>query len=554
MVLDFFRHSWAVANRVPHWFFCLVLIGCWYVQYVFIFTNYPPSFYFASSDFMSIAFHLQDPANWGEVLRDNNTGQFRGVGYPLYLLVASFGTLDISLIENANYAIILASYLCSYLLLTRFLPRSVAFVVVAVVALSYAPFAFAVTIISEHLIVAMLMIIAPLGVLSVITSSLRYRISLVLMVFALCMVKSMFLPMFILFVAFWIIEWGLCGWRSKLKDFGPLVGGAMLLMAGVSPINTAFVSNYSSGMFIFGLMNTLNYGSDTQSDNLHEIYEPLFEQGLLDEAKVRSLWNLVLASAEKQKSVIPVEYRTSEIAEIRKLLFNVPSLETYWQLKWIILRGYGEEEDANNLARGMYFDFVQRHPLSFIRNTALNWYNFSIGQPRHFTYAFQKKDLFRDEGGLKIYRTHVPASQRFVEKWRSNGIVYDEVDARRNRLVSSTAFNDRIKLILQAIYSANALIMLIWVVISLFNVVKNRGFCRSHSETWWRWTAASFILQGSFFGLGLGTVLLHPPLGRYFLPFLPLVVIAAIASVRSIAEVFRNSDGPLGHYPRKCVA
>lgn len=533
------RSAMARGGGVPHAVGVIIIVALWYLQYAYVSAAFPPTFYPASNDFMSLAAHLRDPENWGTPLRDGNTAQFRGVGYPLYLLATSVWSLNIGLIENANYGLTLVAFLASYFLYAKLFGRLIAALIVCTVALTFTPMAFAATILSEHLIISMLLIIAPLSILSVLSRDFGYRWSLAALLVALTFVKSIFAPMLALFVLFWIVEWLAAKPRREGRQYASLIGASAVGLVLVAPVNSAFVSNYNSGAFVFGIANSLVFGADTGDARLYEIYEPLFEKGLLDDASAVEVWKIVVEKA-RESGPVDQRFRIAKGEEARRLLFNEPTLETYWQIKWKILRGIEDEAAANALAKDLYVEFLNRHPRAFVRGVTSSWIGFLRGRALDFRYAFDDASIYRDENGLRLYRTSKHATKRFLKEWRAYGVAFDG-GARRTPLPLVVDVNAAIRASVETVFGANLIVLAAWALAIAFALAMLLVRRWRPTEMWWRTAAGAFLLQGSFLGMGLGTVLFHPPLGRYFLPLLPLVLAASLLSVLSLRSTVREA-------------
>lgn len=526
-----------VFARIPaNWLYVSIIAALWYYQFAYLSTNYQPTFYFASTDWISLSQHLLNPAAWGKELQDNNTAQFRGLGYSIYLIIVTFGTLNINLIEMANYLTVLVAALFSYILFVRFLGKHVAFIIVICALLTFVPYAFAATILSEHLILALLLIFTPLCILSFVRTAFSYRVFSVITLTILCAVKTMFLPMLLVYLIYVLIEWRHMGLRTHATRYAALALSIIAAFFLTANLSSMFVANYNSGAFVFGTMNTLLYGANTDSDSLHEIYEPLFEAGVITDEKAVEILKLVNthASDAGSESIGDEEFIDQlTAAEIKRLLFDSPTLETYWQLKWAILRGAETEAEANELARGPYIAYIKRHPAQFALNTRTSWSNFILARPHHFKYSYETEDIFRKEGGLKLYRTNIKTNERFIGLWNKRGLYFDENGARSNKLNMPFNVSVRIRESAETIYGLNAMVLGVWLILSIASCIFVLPRKASNNKKWWQWLGAAFFLQGSFIGLGLVSVILHPPLGRYLLPLFPLVTGASIASVGS---------------------
>ena len=528
----------ARAAHIPaNWLYVFLISILWFFQFAYVSTNFQPTFYFASSDWISLARHVMDPEAWGTELREGNTAQFRGIGYAVYLILVTFGTLNINLIESANYLTILAAALISFGLFARLFQKHIAFVIVAAGMLTFIPYAFAATILSEHLVIVMLMVLSPLSVLSFVRPEFSYRIYCVTMLALLCTVKTLFLPLLLLYGAYVLVEWRNKGFKASFVRYGVLSFFVAVSFLVTANLSSFLVANYNSGAYIFGVMNTLLYGANTDSDSLHEIYEPVYEAGLITDESAKNLLNTVNKRArDAANEVTPDEQAVAQMSamETKEIIFNRPNLETYWQLKWLLIRNANNEAMANETAKELYFGYITRHPVRFALNTSKSWINFLMAQPRHYKYEFEPENIFREEGGLKLYRTNTKTNERFIKIWNANGIFFDENGARSNKLKADFNVSIRIRHWMQTIYKLNALVLAIWLIMSIAAVVFAGSRLADGGGKWWKWAGAAFFLNSGFVGLALASVLLHPPLGRYVMQLYPMVAGASIASIGSV--------------------
>lgn len=528
-------------NQRSHWFYIVFLCCLWYFQYAYIYVSYASTYYAASHDFILLALHLGDLSQWGSNLPEGSTAQFRGIGYPLYLLAVSLGTLDLGLIENANYGVLLVALLATYLLSSHLIGRLTAFVVTGLFSVTFIPFAFVATILSEHVIMVLLMVIAPLSVMSVLRRSQWPRVVFVFFMVLLCMVKTIFAPMLVLFLCFWIIEWGLGGFKVGAKRYFPIIGGTIIGLALSFNASSFLVTNYSSGMFVFGLLNTLVYGAAVEVDDIEEIYDPFFEQGILDDKSAMDVWKVVVRQAkvpETENALLSLS-----AAEVRKELFRSPTLGTYWQIKWKLLLGSPSEQAANKLAQEVYFQFISNYPAQFVTLTLRSWMSFVQGEPRTFKYTFVEDggDLTRPSGELFIYGTNLKTTKRLTDIWRTKGIDIPAIDVSRKAptFVNPSKF---VSFGSGGLFISNFVILLIWLFFVLLAMARIKAGGIKFNEAWWRLNGCVFLLQGSFVGLGLATVLLHPPLGRYILPLTPLVAVSLLVSMVAIYSCVLTSQ------------
>lgn len=175
----------------------------------------------------------------------------------------------------------------------------------------------------------------------------------------------------------------------------------------VQRINVAIIF---SGQGMKSFSHAIN-GAQTGSAEVYRFYEPLYDVGILDAKLARESCKAVVGTTEagrREKDLLELPDE-----EVRKQLFNTPTLQTYWQIKWKILNGSADEESANRIARKLYFEFVRTYPMLFAKNTLVQWASFSRGSPRDFRYEFNEGGpLYRVEGGIKVYRTNQKTTLR----------------------------------------------------------------------------------------------------------------------------------------------
>lgn len=211
-------------------------------------------------------------------------------------------------------------------------------------------------------------------------------------------------------------------------------------------------------------------------------------------------------------------------------------------------RGTPDRLSANAVSRQIYFDFIRNHPQVFARLTLQAWSKFITGTPAHFRYDFMTdQQLYRDENGFRLHGMGSASNTRLLEGLR-NGLKMDISPRRNHTRFEGINASSLIRYSADKLFFVNLIIQPVWFVLTAFSFLFNRV------KGWYVPTILSRInlgvlyLNGCFLGLGLGTVLLHPPLGRYILPLAPLVLVAALsASISCYLLIKASYKNGLGH-------
>jgi len=514
----------------------IILAIIWFVVYVYLSTKYLPSFYYASTDWITLSDRLLSPSEWGLPLKENNTASLRTIGYPIYLIITTLGSLDPNLIVNTNYLLAFTTIFASFAITSRIINYKLALLVSCIFVLSFVPFAFASTILSEHLIISLLTILAPLIVLSICKASPTNRFFVVLILGFLCLVKTLFFPVLLLYSLFLIIEWKFSDSARSSKGYKLPIAFSFLALILAFFSNSLFVKNHNSGTFIFGAMNTIMYGSTACLDNLQSIYKPLIDEGIFDEAKARDTLRRMDIKANNVLDRSKMSYN-----DVFETIFSNPTLETYWQIKWVLLNRMPSEKRANDLARSLYISYIKKYPIEFIKNTGRNYYNFILGKPRHFNYSYNTENLFRNEGGLRVYRTNKATNENLSSFFETYDIKINDYVTTKRAPKFGIKEDVIIRKFIECVFVFNAIAFVVWSIVSTVCLCKHfKNKLYENSPSWLNLLISSFLLQAFFWGSALGSVLFHPALGRYILPFLPIVLTSLVVTCCSVSLSLRD--------------
>ena len=474
----------------------------------------PFSVYYASTDYFIVAYNYlsgHDPLNVPQ-----NTAELRALGYPAFLYLASGGGLKIASIAMAQLLLAFLTPLIAAVVLWRegFSPVKMAFFI-SPILLSFVFYAPARTILNEQLYTVVLWAMFIAAFLWYGRKSRGYLIALCVFWVLAVFTRATALPLLPIIVFLFPFE----NWLARGKAFAVSLAGFALVLGLYNNLHRQVIANYNSGFGILGLIGPIVTGREQEAWRLRSDDGPATAQfiSMIKEYEATPKGQAGIENHRKRMKVdeafIAQLQCESDAAARPSCLLETPTLETYWQVKWISIYGLGLS-GANTLMTSVFFEQMKQKPLLYLRYWSRNMALFLAGGNYHYSYLPAPAPTMVKKNGFRIL--HVKNS---VDRYKK--FFQQDFDAQMEQVNAQTSARNLSKInrfispFWRYLFWGNLLLLPIGIYFGLKRLFDGRA----HSQT-----EAIIVLAVVVFGFHAAAIsFVHPPLGRYVFPLLPVV-------------------------------
>jgi hypothetical protein len=473
----------------------------------------PFSVYYASTDyFIAVNNYLSH----AQPINNQNTAQTRSLGYPVFLYLASGGGLNIASMAIAQLLLAFLAPLIAALVLWRegFSPVKIAFFI-SPILLSFVFYAPARTLLNEQLYAVALWAMFIAAFLWYSRKSRPYFIALCVFWIIAVFTRATALPLLPIIVFLFPFK----NWLARGKIFVLSLVGLVLVVTFLNSLHRQLIPNYTSGFGLFAMMNPMVVSREREAWRLRSDDGPASARliSMVEDYEATPKGQAGIENHRKRMKVdeafITQLQCETDAAARPPCLLETPTLETYWQVKWIAIRGLGIS-DANALMTSVLLEQMRHKPLLFFRYWSRNMALFLAGGNYHYSYLPAPERTMVKKNGFQIL--HVKNS---VDRYKK--FFQPDFEAEMGQINAQTSARNLSKInrfispFWRYLFWSNLLVLPIGIYFGLKRLFDGR----THSQM-----EAIIVLAVVIFGFHAAAIsFVHPPLGRYVFPLLPVV-------------------------------
>ena len=517
LLANFKKTGLSVIQSKDFWLLAiLVSISC-YCAYLF--SQVPFTLYYASVDYYSYA---RDFILGSEHLGGENTSSIRTLGYPLFLVGATFGTLQLSLIAGFQLLLPVAVVMIGYLLLRKagFSPAK-CFIFMIATQLSLVFFSASRTILNEQLYSVLLFLSFCVALIWYVNRSRHAFLALCFLLLFASLVRPTSFLLFCLFVFFFPHM------TLKKRFLNSVISFCMVLLAMQisSVFHARLDEKHTSGTGILAVMNPI-VASGADSSYLFKETDGSYSARLIEmmvsfeqSQKGQDALKQYLKKNGDLENVKLEEDCLSASAGGTSCLLNMPTLETYWITKWQVIRQLGMKE-ADAFYKSLFIEKAKASPKLYAYFWFQNFLYFLQGGNKHFGYKIEDKGELVNRNMFRVQTTAARYTDQYAPFF-SDSFIADLKEHNKGlglaRVKSLHRYIYKLWSMITVVHSL-ALILALWFIGE--TMLNTRRTLIQNVVT------LSFLIF--VFHAALISVV-HPPLGRYVLPLMPTMILLIIS-------------------------
>lgn len=437
--------------------------------------------------------------------------------------ILSFGSLSISAIAWGQLAVAFLSPLIGYFVLRKAEMsgwKAAAYILPIIISFGF--YASARSIMGEQLYSLLVLGMFLAAATWLITKSRLAMTYMLLFWFFSCLTKTTALPLLLAVVFLYPFT----SWLKRAQATAVTLVFILSVLVGLAALHRSIIPDYTSGVGIFAMMNPVVTSREKEAWVFKTSDGPATRKLLtmLSDYEQTKRGEKTVARQRERMQVKPSFFEPSickkDRVAVPSCLLEMPTLESYWQVKWLAIRQLGIAEADAFLTSVVAEQLVQK-PGMFLRFWLRNSAYFLAGGNMHYSYKPAPQPTMNPKNDFNV--AFVPNIKKGIIGSFQPSLADNLASLNTGTSVKSVRqMNRYVSPLWRGLFHVNLLVLAFGSLIAIRYLFLGSKLT---VETAYIMLAAVFFIYHAF-----AVSALHPPLGRYVSPLLPVALFGITAT------------------------